>query len=321
MPLPSDAMTDTSPRPRWWLASDGQWYPPHLHPDASGGVSQPAADPAAETAALVMPDTIDLTGALPRSDGATDGDRPLQPGAYPADPVQQPLAVTLPPYIPPREPIDWEAVKAARIARRKREEAKRKMRGVGAAVAALASLGGIVALARHEADDSGDASIASQPKVTTTEPETTAVPSTTAAPTASPVATAAPTTLPLAGPLSVFDLKPGMCINNDDLTSGLVTTVEQVPCTEPHSHETYFNATYNPADPAYNAEQITAYANQACSDGFTQYVGVPYDRSQYYFLHLAPSADSWTKNNDRVIVCLLFSQNGKLTESVKGKAD
>ena len=25
-------MSDTSQGPGWWLASDGQWYPPHLHP-------------------------------------------------------------------------------------------------------------------------------------------------------------------------------------------------------------------------------------------------------------------------------------------------
>ena len=27
-----EAMTDTSPAPGWWIASDGKWYPPHLHP-------------------------------------------------------------------------------------------------------------------------------------------------------------------------------------------------------------------------------------------------------------------------------------------------
>ena len=28
-------MSDTQPDPSWWLAVDGRWYPPELHPDAA----------------------------------------------------------------------------------------------------------------------------------------------------------------------------------------------------------------------------------------------------------------------------------------------
>lgn len=32
-------MSETSRGPGWWLASDGRWYPPELHPEAAGGAS------------------------------------------------------------------------------------------------------------------------------------------------------------------------------------------------------------------------------------------------------------------------------------------
>jgi uncharacterized RDD family membrane protein YckC len=40
-------MTDVSQGPGWWIASDGKWYPPHLHPS----VAQTAASPLATVAA------------------------------------------------------------------------------------------------------------------------------------------------------------------------------------------------------------------------------------------------------------------------------
>ncbi len=44
-------MSDMSQGPGWWLASDGKWYPPELHPGAARPVGQPAdlsAHPAEE---------------------------------------------------------------------------------------------------------------------------------------------------------------------------------------------------------------------------------------------------------------------------------
>jgi len=30
-------MSDVSQGPGWWMASDGRWYPPELHPDVRAG--------------------------------------------------------------------------------------------------------------------------------------------------------------------------------------------------------------------------------------------------------------------------------------------
>jgi hypothetical protein len=35
-------LSATPPAPDWWQASDGLWYPPHLHPDVLAGTSDPA---------------------------------------------------------------------------------------------------------------------------------------------------------------------------------------------------------------------------------------------------------------------------------------
>ncbi len=35
-------MSDKSEGPGWWIASDGKWYPPELHPAARGAAAPPA---------------------------------------------------------------------------------------------------------------------------------------------------------------------------------------------------------------------------------------------------------------------------------------
>src|SRR5271165_1446329 len=42
--------------PGWWLASDGRWYPPHLHPDYRLPPPPPSPWPAPGTIATAPPD-------------------------------------------------------------------------------------------------------------------------------------------------------------------------------------------------------------------------------------------------------------------------
>ena len=67
-------MSDTSQGEGWWIASDGKWYAPELHPDYVAPVAPPTPDPlaaptypssppmAAETtiapAATMLPDSL-----------------------------------------------------------------------------------------------------------------------------------------------------------------------------------------------------------------------------------------------------------------------
>jgi hypothetical protein len=243
-------MTDTSPGPGWWLASDGNWYPPHLHPDA--------------------PET-----PLPTE------------------------------YAPAREPIDWDKVAADRAARRHADESRRRRRFAGATAAAIVTLAVLVAVARNVGNDERDGTAG------TTAPPATTSTTTTAAPTT--------TTLP-EGEVSVFALQPGTCVSDPDLLSGPVQTVTEVPCDGPHTHEVYHKVTYTPPDGAYDEARISQFASEQCSQSFAAYVGIPYDRSKYYFLNFAPTEESWTQKGDREVICLLFLQGSEVTGSARGTA-
>jgi hypothetical protein len=64
-------MSDTSQGPGWWIASDGRWYPPELHPSAVAHTAQPAR---------VLP-PLDLPAFA-----ASPADMPLTaPTGHPAD--------------------------------------------------------------------------------------------------------------------------------------------------------------------------------------------------------------------------------------------
>src|SRR5687768_532494 len=107
-------MTDTSPGPGWWRASDGQWYPPHLHPDAHSAV---ATDVAADAAP----------------------EMPFQNAPFQA--------------VPAREPIDWDRIAAEREARRRSNERRHRRRLIGGCLAGVGALAIIYAAARNDGDD------------------------------------------------------------------------------------------------------------------------------------------------------------------------
>jgi hypothetical protein len=267
-------MTDASPGPGWWLASDGRWYPPHLHPDVRARADEPAA--------LEEPAAVE----------------PARTTAF-AAPVS---------YVPDREPIDWERVAAERAARRHAVGSRRRRKVAGATLASIATVGVLFVVARNDGNDDRDIPTSSTEAPATTT--TTTIAATTEAPASS---------LP-AGSVSVFSLQPGTCVQNADLLSGPVTTVIAVPCEQPHTHEVYHKVTYTPPDGAYDSARISLFASEQCSQSFATYVGIPYDRSKYYFLNFAPTEESWTQKGDREVVCLLFLQGSELTGSAKATA-
>ncbi len=339
-------MTDSSPGPGWWLASDGNWYPAHLHPDVRARVAHPttAADTSTETELAHRAAVADTVGPAAQTDAEilaafhidayADSAR-TRPVANPLDEIRATTGGG----------IDWAAVareRAEQRAARNRTALPSRPKVLAIAVGVVA-LVAIVLIARNGGGDGRSVTpITPRTSVvsvatTTTAPATasTSAPSTTVAAgtstasvaTTKPPASTVPTaTNPTAATgaatnVSVFALAAGSCIDQDDLTTGLVTTVRSVPCTQPHTHEVYFKTSVTPADAAYDAAKVTAFANQACTEGFKVYVGIAYEQSKYYFLHLAPSAESWSKNRDRDVVCLLLLQGQKLTTSVKGKGE
>jgi Septum formation len=283
-------MTDSSPGPGWWLASDGNWYPPHLHPAVLQRDDAPDSDADAG--------------------GSTQSDAELLTSSSGG--------------------IDWEQVErelAERRSQQFRASSTTRRRVALVSVAVIVLLG--IVIATRGNDDSTEGSTANSlpgpgSSITTmsgARVSTAEATSTIATPTTSASAASGPTTTASAVSVSVFSLESGACIDQADLTTGLITTVRRVACTTPHTHEVYLKATITPANATYDAQRVTAFANEQCTAGFKTYVGIPYDESKYYFLHLAPSAESWAKNNDREVVCLLLQEGKTLTTSAKGKGE
>lgn len=324
-------MTDSSPGPGWWLASDGNWYPPHLHPDALARAADVSSTRTAESDAEILAAFHITSDAEPTNSLAL------------RSPLDDIRATT-------GGGIDWAAVARERAAQREMRTrqastSRRKIYAVGGAVIALIAIA-LIARTDRGGDDNRSRAVTT-PDVTTagfaasnptpTPSSTTAATSTTLAASTPRVtggtgatagtgattsgATSATGASGVGANVSVFSLAPGSCIDQADLTTGLVTTVKSVPCDQPHTHEVYFKTSVTPPDQAYDPAKVTTFANQACTEGFVVYVGLAYEQSKYYFLHLAPSAESWNKNRDRDVVCLLLLEGQKLTSSVKGKKE
>ena len=299
-------MTDSLPDPGWWLASDGNWYPPQLHADAldrASDIDRVSFGGSESAAAGRSSGVASGTGTSTRtaeSDAEILAAFHVTSDGEPGDIGD--IGETT------RGRIDWEAVARERAAQREMRTrqagaSRRKIYAVGGAVITLLAIALIVLIGRGGDDDRSRTQ--TTPDVATTSPAAS-----------NPTPTSA-----VDANVSVFSLAPGSCIDQNDLTTGLVTTVKSVPCDQPHSHEVYFKTSVTPADQAYDPAKVTIFANQACAQGFLAYVGLAYEQSKYYFLHLAPSAESWNKNSDRDVVCLLLLEGQKLTSSVKGKKE
>lgn len=320
-------MTDTSPGPGWWLASDGNWYPPHLHPNARAAATAepPAASEQAATTSVAQSAAVDATwrgspgadtgapalghhanSALLAPYGASTGDAALSRTAAFAAVGGSRVG----------DSIDWAEVarqRAEQRAARQRSEAARRRLVALAAIGTLAVAGVIAAALLLRGDDAPGSAGTDTTIAGTASPTTAAVGTTSAAP-----GIASSTT---ADTISVFSLQPGACIDQENLTTGLVTSVRTVPCIVSHTHEVYYRAAFTPINSPFDAAKVTDFANKTCTEAFTNYVGVPYEQSKFYYVHLAPSEESWNKNRDRDVVCLLLLEGQRLTSSVKGRGE
>jgi hypothetical protein len=116
---------------------------------------------------------------------------------------------------------------------------------------------------------------------------------------------------------SVLDLNVGDCYDGDD--EGEVSTVQSKACTEPHDAEVYANITHPESASAYPGRvAVQTFAEQACIDAFTAYVGIDFDTSALNVSYLTPTEDGWNQG-DKVVTCVLTApvEGEKLTGSMK----
>lgn len=129
--------------------------------------------------------------------------------------------------------------------------------------------------------------------------------------------------------ISVFDVKPGECFAGQSKVKAELSSLSMVPCTSPHTQESYAVVKYRPnqsgtttAAPTGGAypggTALETYAKGACAQRFAGYVGVDYLDSTLYYTYLLPSARSWEQDDDRNVLCFVTTTGGTLKTSVKG---
>jgi hypothetical protein len=122
---------------------------------------------------------------------------------------------------------------------------------------------------------------------------------------------------------SVFAVRPGQCFRSPADVKAELATLNRTSCKQSHTQEAYALVNYtNPDGSAASAypgsDLLTSFAQGACAQHFTDYVGIDYLDSSLYFTYLLPSARSWESDDDHDIICFVTTTGSALTSSVKG---
>ena len=122
------------------------------------------------------------------------------------------------------------------------------------------------------------------------------------------------------GKEDVFSIRVGDCFDNpSEETAEEVESVKMPKCTEPHDNEAFFIYDVSDSDfPAYDQDAVIADAEEKCRPEYEQFVGVPEAETSIYFSYYFPSDESW-EQGDREILCMVFDENGPVSESLEGK--
>lgn len=112
----------------------------------------------------------------------------------------------------------------------------------------------------------------------------------------------------------------GTCLDFSDKTGEEFSSLPEVACEEPHSHE-IFAVEKTAADTYPGFEALEAEAQALCLGEFVDYVGInPFD-SELFVSWLMPTLTSWDRENDREIICVIGEDNGApMVGSVRGVA-
>lgn len=125
--------------------------------------------------------------------------------------------------------------------------------------------------------------------------------------------------------VTVFEASVGDCFVAPTQVKAELATLSEVPCTVAHQQELYAKIDYQATgsnsvtDPYPGDAVLDTYANGACAQAYTGYVGIAYPDSGLWMTYLLPSARSWQQGKDRSVLCFVTTTaGGSLTKSVKG---
>lgn len=112
-----------------------------------------------------------------------------------------------------------------------------------------------------------------------------------------------------AGEVGAFRIRLGDCLNG--ATTGLIESMEGVPCTSPHDVEVYYAFNLPEGNGEYPGDDaVGEAAGERCYDAFAGFVGTDYESSVYGFTTLSPSSASWDQLDDREVLCLIANYDG-----------
>ncbi|WP_075827931.1 septum formation family protein [Cellulosimicrobium sp. CUA-896] len=118
----------------------------------------------------------------------------------------------------------------------------------------------------------------------------------------------------------VFSITVGDCTNDGDVDATEVSSVEAVPCDEPHDNEVYAAFDVD-GDEFPGTDEIQVIADERCLAEFEPFVGISYDVSRLGYWPMTPTESSWGQG-DREVLCLVFDVDlEKLTGSAEGLAE
>ncbi|MFN8051894.1 MAG: septum formation family protein [Acidimicrobiales bacterium] len=136
------------------------------------------------------------------------------------------------------------------------------------------------------------------------------------------------TTTALSGVLTPTEaVLAGQCLNELPDPAQQPFAVMVVPCEESHTYEVYAQTkidmgTPTPNGTAYPGALAVANAAEAqCFAGFTAFMGIQWEASDYDIQTWWPSESSWSTKRDRSILCAVYRVTGGRTKgSVRGSA-
>jgi hypothetical protein len=121
------------------------------------------------------------------------------------------------------------------------------------------------------------------------------------------------------GTIDAFHMRVGDCFDDTSASSGDISSLPGVPCSEPHDNETF--AVFNIKQDNFPAgDAMDAIAYDGCMAKFEPFVGRDYESSSLEIFPIYPTADSWAQD-DREVVCALYNmEENKLQGSMQGLA-
>lgn len=109
--------------------------------------------------------------------------------------------------------------------------------------------------------------------------------------------------------INLADTAVGTCLDFGDTVDAEVTSLPTVLCGDPHSHEIF--AILTTAEATYPGfEALEAEAQAGCLGEFEDYVGISAFDSELFFSWLVPTLNSWDRDDDRQIICVVGEGNG-----------